>query len=112
MVESITLQSIEKVMKEIWLLTTTNDWVEVSLESLNVWRLNYPYNCYSLDLPKNGDVQAKGVKQLLLVFHMVENYSVEIFLEGQSLASYRMIKGHRSQTSGDAIRLDNLGKPI
>ena len=90
----------------------TNEWFNVSLEYVKVWRLNYPYNCYSLDLTNNRDVREKGVRRVFLRFYILKNYSVEIHLEGQSLAGYRMIKAHRSKSTGDAIRLDDLGKKI
>ena len=90
----------------------TNEYFNVSLKSVKLWRLNFPSNCYSLDLTNNRDVREKGVKQLFLNFYILENYSVDIFPEGQSLASYRMIKAHRSQSSGDAIGLDDLGWTI
>ena len=80
---------------------------------MKVWRLNLPYNCYSLDLTDNRDVREKGVKQLFLNFNILdEKFSVGILLEGQSLAGFRKIKTHRSKSTGDAIRLDNLGERI
>ena len=90
----------------------TNQEVILSLDSVKVWRLNFPHNCYSLDLSKNRDVQEKGIKQLYLEFYILENYYVEIYVEGQSLASYRMIKAHRFYSTGDIIRLLDLGKTI
>ena len=76
---------------------------------MKIWRLNYPHNCYSLDITNNRDVIEKGVKQLLFEFNNLENYSAEIIPEGQSMASYRMIMAHRSRSTGDAITLDDLG---
>ena len=65
---------------------------------------------YSLDLSKNSEVTEQGVQQLSLEFFMLENFSVEVLLEGESLAGYRPIWAHRSQSSGDRIGLENLGR--
>ena len=108
--EKIT-HTIAKVMKGIKLRLMSNKDIDISLDSVKVWRLNSPYNCYSLDLTNNRDVREKGVKQIFLNFNILEEgVSVGILLEGQSLAGYRMIKAHRSQSTGDAIRISNLGE--
>ena len=99
-------------MKGMKVWSMTNQWFNISMDSVKVWRLNFPHNCYSLDLTNNRDVHEKGVKQLFLDFLILKNYSVEILLEGQSLAGFRIIKAHRSQSTGDAIRLENLGESI
>ena len=109
-VEQVSLHTVDKVMRGIKVKSMTNKKFPVSLDSVKVWRLNFPDNCYSLDLTNNREVREKGIKQLILDFYILKNYSVEILLEGQSLAGYRMIKAHRSQSMGDAIRLDDLGE--
>ena len=111
-VKQIRLHTMEQVMRGISVWSRTNEVFKVSLDSVKVWRLNFPYNCYSLDITNNRDVKEKGVKALFLKFNILEKYSVEVFLEGQSLASYRMIMDHRFQSSGDAITLVDLGKLI
>ena len=111
-VEQVSLHTVDKVMREILVKSMTNKKFPVSLDSVKVWRLNFPDNCYSLDLTNNREVREKSVKQLILSFNILKNYSVEILLEGQSLAGYRMIKAHRSQSMGDAIRLDDLGEKV
>ena len=110
LVEQISLHNVDKVMRGIYALSRTNEGFHVSLDSVKVWRLNYPNNCYSLDITNNRDVKEKGVMALFLQFNILEKYSLQVFLEGQSLASYRMIMAHRFQSSGDAITLDDLGK--
>ena len=109
-VEQVSLHTVEQVVKQITVWSMTNEVFNISLDSVQVWRLNFPYNCYSLDLTKNSDVTKKGIKQLFFYFYLLENFSVEIILEGQSLAGYRMITDHRFYSAGDAIRLEDLGK--
>ena len=109
LVEEVTVHSVEQVIKGMKVWSVTNEWFNVSMNSVKVWRLNFPHNCYSLDLTNNRDIKEKGVKQLFLDFFILKNYSVDILLEGQSLAGFRIIKAHRSQSTGNAIRLDNLG---
>ena len=112
LVEQVTVHSVEQVMKGIKVWSLTNKWFNVSMDSVKVWRLNFPHNCYSLDLTYNRDIKKKGVKQLFLDFFILKKFSVDFLLEGQSLAGFRIIKAHRSQSTGDAIRLDNLGDRI
>ena len=109
-VEQILLHTVDQVMRGIYVLSRANEWVNVGLDSVKVWRLNFPYNCYSLDITNNRDVKEKGVMVLFLQFNTLEKYSLQVFLEGQSLASHRMIMAHRFQSSGDAITLDDLGE--
>ena len=111
-VVKISLHTVDKVMEGIKFKSMTNKEFDVSLDSVKVWRLNIPDNCYSLDLSYNRDVTEKGVKQMFLNLYILKNYSVGIILEGRSLAGYRNIKAHRSQSTGDAIKLDDLGEKI
>ena len=87
-----------------------NKFMHVSLDDVMIMRLNYPYNCYSLDITNNNDIKEKGVKQLFLDFNIIEKVSVEILLEGHSLTSFRPIKAHRFHSSGADITLDDLGE--
>ena len=82
----------------------------ISLDSVKIWLMNYPYNCFTLDLSNNTMVKKKGIKQIFLHFPILDNYSAEIYLQGKSLACNREIKSHKFFFSGPVIKLLDLGK--
>ena len=110
MLERLTLYSLEQVLKGIKVWTITNQYIYPDFENIKILRTNYPYNCYSLDLDTNNDVKENGVKQLFLEFNIIKKVSVDIFMEGQTLTSFRPIKANRFHSSGADITLGNLGE--
>jgi hypothetical protein len=68
--------------------------------------LNYPDNCYTLDLTNNADVKEGDLVELFIHFGDID--TVEVFIQGTSLACDRIIKDHRLYSSGDRIRWDGM----
>ena len=89
-----------------------NSWIQFSLDDVELWTLNSPYNCYTLNLSKNPEVLENGVKQIFFDFPLLENKSMEILLKGASMISSREIKTHKFYSSGADIKLEKLGKTI
>ena len=110
MLEKATLHTLEQALTEVSIWSMENTYINISLDSIKIWRLNYPYNCYTLDLTNNREVKEKGVKQLFLVLPLLANSSLEVLLQGNSLASNREIKDHRFYSSGEDITLEDLGE--
>ena len=110
MLKRIKLHSADQVLTDIYIYSITNEYSYVNVSSVNVYRLHFPYNCYSLDLSNNTFVMEKGVKQVFLHFHILANYSLEIVLHDHRLASYREIKAHKFQSAGAEIILDDHGE--
>ena len=110
MVKRVTLHNPEQVIESIRLWSMANTWIDISLDSVKLWRLNYPSNCYTLDLSMNREVREKGIKQILFTFPLLENTSMELILKGASLICSREIKCHKFQSSGADIKLGTLGK--
>ena len=87
-----------------------NEWINISIDSVELWRLNSPYNCYTLNLSKNQEVREKGVKQVFIYFPALENTFMELLLKGASMICDREIKAHKFYSSGAVIKLEKLGK--
>ena len=112
MVSKITLHRPQDVIDLIEVWTMANKWVNISSDSVELWRLNYPYNCYTLNLSSSQEVREKGVKQVFFNFPLLENTSMELLLKGASMIGDREIKAHKFYSSGAVIKLENLGKQI
>ena len=68
-------------------------------------RVNYPSNCYTLDLANNTKVKDKGIKTLLVEFSSKARNMTGFRLEvqGSSLSCARDIFDHMFYTTGDPI---------
>ena len=112
MVKKAQLYTAEKAIHEVYFKSMTDEKVFIELSLVNIWRMNYPYNCFTLDLTNNTKVQKNGLKTMTFHFKRNENTSVRIFTQGKSLACNRDIKEHQFYSSGDHIVLKNLGMQI
>ena len=112
MIEKVTLHSPEEVITDIQVWSMANTLIDISIDSVELWRLNYPYNCYTLNLSKNEEVLDQGVKQVFFTFPILENTSMELLLKGASMVCDREIKNHKFYSSGADIKFDKLGKII
>ena len=112
MVEKVTLHNPEEVITDIRVWSMANTWIDISIDSVELWRLNFPYNCYTLNLSKNYEVLDQGVKQIFFYFPLLENTSMELLLKGASMVCDREIKNHKFYSSGADIKFDKLGKII
>ena len=110
MVNNLILHSPQEVINKIQVWSMANEWIDISIDSVELWRLNDPYNCYTLNLSKNEEVKEKGVKQVFFNFPLLENKSLEVLLKGASVICSREIKTHKFYSSGAVIKLEKLGK--
>ena len=114
MVEEVQLQTAEEAIARIsaksW--NDANDWFRINLTSVKVWRINYPYNCFTLDITNNTEVQQKGVRMLSFRFPVKENTSVRVLPLGKELACNRGISSHKFYSSGDQAILSNQGEAV
>jgi hypothetical protein len=104
------LHTLEEAIDSVVIWTLTNEPVNVPLSHVALWRVNFPYNCYTLDISDNVDVREKGVKTLYIGFPLLANRSVQIHVQGANLACNRDVKEHKFQSAGDGIELSDLGK--
>ena len=87
-----------------------NDLFWISLASVSLWRMNYPFNCFTLDLTNNTEVTEKGIKILSIILPMIKNTSVSILPQGKDWACNREINSNQFFSSGANINLENLGE--
>ena len=71
--------------------------------------MNYPHYCFALDLSNNTEIKENGIHELLLDFQNINNYEVEIKIEGNSLSCSRDVTNHAFSDAGDAIKLHHGG---
>ena len=110
-VDRVRMHNVKDVLREIIVSTFTNERMVIDLSLyVTIWRINYPYNCYTLDLTNNTDVKVKGVKKLIMIFQTLEKSSLEIMLQDKNLVCNRNIQYHKFYFSGDAIKLLDLGE--
>ena len=112
MVKKAQLYTAEEAIHEVFFKSMTDEKFVIELSLVNIWRMNYPYNCFTLDLTNNTKVQKNGLKTMVFHFKRNENTSVRIFTQGKSLACNRDIRDHQFYSSGDHIVLKNLGMKI
>jgi hypothetical protein len=84
-----------------------NTWHSINISNVHLGRVNFPDNCYTLDIASNAEVKKHGVKKLIISFDALENRSAEVRVQGSSLACDRDIEAHRLYSDGDKIMLQN-----
>jgi hypothetical protein len=90
-----------------------NDKYSVNMTAnMHLRSINFPDNCYLLDLYNNGYVAQNEIVDLVFYFYTVENYSVEIQTQGRSMASKRNLKDETFFSSGEPIRLASLAGTV
>jgi hypothetical protein len=101
--------SVEEVLSRVRAHTLEEVVKEVSMYGMdNVWylvRVNFPDNCYTLNIASNPAVKKHGLKELFIDFKDLENRSVEVQIQGSSQACDRNIIAHLLYSEGAEIRL-------
>ena len=68
-------------------------------------RVNYPYNCYTLDLTNDSRLLGQGLRTMNLKFKTKKQFqAVHIQLYGKTLAAHRQIFDHTVFSTGDMIK--------
>ena len=93
---------------DVW--TRNESILTIPLNSIIVEQANYPDNCYTLDLSNNEDIKEKGLKEIDFKFKPIADISVDLMVEGKTLACNREIKNNIFYFSGPDIKLKDLGK--
>ena len=87
-------------------VVTREDKVEPVFRS-KLQRINWLDDCHILDLRSLKNVEAKGTKGILIYVNETllkqKNITVEVQLQGQSLATHRNINGHQFYHSGKVM---------
>jgi hypothetical protein len=97
----------EDVITKIIIKTSNNEEMYVNVTNLKaaLRRVNFPDNCYTLDLTNITEVKEKGIQVIQIHDNRGHEQYVEFFFEGSSLTTDRIIKAHRLYSSGDKIEI-------
>ena len=66
-------------------------------------RVNYPQNCFRLNLSLLNEVQQESIRTLQIVFNTTKIEKVQVNFQGASLIANREIYDNAFDTTGDAI---------
>ena len=94
----------EDVIAEVRADLANGDQLDVT-DLVHQGRVNYPNNCYTLDLSNNTEVMEKGIKTLFMKFNSTRRNltMVQLKVQGGSLSCARDIFDHMFYTAGDPI---------
>ena len=110
LMEKVQLHTVREVIERIRVYSMDNDWFNITLTSVSLWRMNYPFNCFTLDLTNNTEVKERGIRKIRIQFPMIKNTSVSILPQGKDWACNREINSNQFFSSGANINLGNLGE--
>ena len=98
---------VEEVISSIWIDFKTEPPLNISSESVtnlvSLKRVNYPHNCYTLDLSSVAELRHESMKTIFISFKSGNIEKVQISLKGRTLASNREIYDNTFHTKGDTI---------
>ena len=94
---------LEEVISSIWMDFDTEDSSYLSSKHVTLGRVNYPHNCYRLDLSSVTQMRHESIKTLGISFKSGNLEKVQISLQGITLATNRDIFDNSFYTRGDKI---------
>ena len=94
---------VEEVVRSIWVDLKTGEWLPVPLKHVTLRRVNFPYNCYTLDLSSLTQLRSESIKTLHINFNSGNLEKVRISIQGRTLASNREIFDNSFYNKGDKI---------
>jgi hypothetical protein len=98
----------DEVINKVGWFGRDNTFHSINISDVHLGRVNFPDNCYTLDIGSNARVKKHGVKYLYIDFKALENRSAEVHVQGSSLACDRTIKAHRLYSEGDKITMQKM----
>jgi hypothetical protein len=98
--------TVEEVIKDVIVQGRNDTEFSINISDVRLGRVNFPDNCYTLDLASNARVKKHGITGMFIYFKSLEKRSVAVSVQGSSLASDRNIKAHRLYSDGDKIYSD------
>ena len=101
--EKVRSHKVEDVIQEIVIDFNRDDRLYLPLKQTNLPRVNYPHNCYTLDLSSVPGIQNKSIKTLGFLFKSKNVEKVQMSLHGNTLATNREIFDNSFHAKGDLI---------
>ena len=81
------------IVKEIIVNMKRGKSKNISVDQVHLSRVNFPNNCYSLDILDNPDMNTEGIKMVTFVLRS-QGESTFVFLKGRSMNTDRDISDH------------------
>jgi hypothetical protein len=100
---------MREIIRRIDIQLVNLEWIRINVSDATLKRVNFPDNCYTLDITENPDVKENGIWKMRLYFAKKLNSSVLITVAGDSLACDRIIGVHGFYSTGDTIEKHNDG---
>ena len=107
--EKIQINKVTDIIKSVSIRPNTDPgaplkWLFLQ-DKIFLERVNYPYNCYNLDLTNDSRLNGKSFKTMSLNFKTSKQVqAVHIQLHGKTLAAHRQIFDHTVFSTGDVIK--------
>jgi hypothetical protein len=92
------------VFKKMFLQSVDGQRFEISLDHAFSGQINYPHNCYTLDLTTNNDVKENDIDTIFINFHDMKNFIVDVTLLDKSLSWNRDANSFFS--TGHIVRME------
>ena len=78
-------------------------------DAFYVERVNYPSNCFTLNIANDNDVQAKGITNIRFLLKKPEyvdtkSYHIDLNVIGKEIATNRDITEHFFYSTGDSLK--------
>ena len=106
--KAMTKYEIEEIVREVKFFTMYNEDIPVSAkDDIVLKRINYPGNCYTLDVTQIYNVSGKGIRKMFMRFGDISSMSVKVSVLGKSLDSRKSIRSNSFYSKGVSIRPEN-----
>ena len=103
--KAMTRYEIEEIVREVKLFTMYNEDIPVGAkDNIVLKRINYPGNCYTLDVTQIYNVSGKGIRKMFMRFGDISSMSVKVSVLGKSLDSRKSIRSNSFYSKGVSIR--------
>ena len=100
---------IQDVIRSIKFDTMSNEAIYIGAkENIVLERINYPGNCYTLDVTQMHEVVGKGIRRIEMMFKDAPRRSVEVYVLGKSLDTRRTLRSNAFYSKGVSIRPKTL----
>ena len=96
--------SVEDFVRSVSLVTTDNEQMRIEVERIQLKRINYPSNCFTLDFFKDSRVNKSGIKSLQINFEKGDNISTEVQVTDRNQFTERNLNSQSFSTSGERVR--------
>jgi hypothetical protein len=102
----------EEVIHGINILTTMGEKININhrdiTNNLLSQNVNFPDNCYTLDLAGYPEL-IENIGQVIIIFKDMKNRSASVHVQGRSTICDRTIQAHMIDSSGDGIFNNEVG---